>query len=88
MSKLQTIPFEHRSLSAAEAGELLGYVATYVRDHLAYTPGFPKRADNDGHPRWVAGELLEWREANQASRQARRRKSGNKSTDSSGHGVR
>lgn len=73
MSKQQTIPFEHRSLSAAEAGELLGYAATYVRDQLSSRPGFPKRADNDGHPRWIAGELLEWRQANQASRQARRR---------------
>ena len=88
MSKPQPIPFEHRSLSAAEAGELLGYAATYVRDQLSCRPGFPKRADNDGHPRWIAGELLQWREANQASRQARRRKSGSTAANSSSRGAR
>ena len=88
MSKPQSIPFEHRSLSAAEAGELLGYAATYVRDQLSCRPGFPKRADNDGHPRWIAGELMEWREANQASRQARPRSRRSTASSSSSHGAR
>lgn len=73
------VPFELRSLSAAQAGELLGYSATYVRDHLACKPGFPKRVDNDGHPRWIARELLEWRESIQADRLARQRRSRSKS---------
>ena len=68
------VPFELRSLSAAQAGELLGYSATYVRDHLACKPSFPKRVDSDGHPRWIAKELMEWRESIQADRQGRRRR--------------
>lgn len=69
------IPFELHSLDAEQAGELLGYSARYVREDLACRPDFPKRADGDGHPRWIAGELLAWREAIQAGRQARRRRS-------------
>lgn len=71
----QTIPFELRSLDAQQASELLGYAASYIRDHLACRPDFPKRVDRDGHPRWIAGELIAWREANRACRQARRRSS-------------
>lgn len=70
------IPFELRSLDATQAGELLGYTARTVREELACKPDFPKRVDSDGHPRWIAGELMAWREANRASRQARRRRSG------------
>jgi len=73
-----TIPFELRSLDATEAGELLGYGPRYVSERLACRPDFPKRADPDGKPRWVAGELLAWREAIQAGRQVRRRRRGSK----------
>lgn len=73
------IPFELRSLDAKQAGELLCYAPTYIRDKLAYTHGFPARVDGGGQPRWKASELLEWRDANQACRQAHRRKSGSKS---------
>lgn len=68
------IPFELRSLDAEQAGELLGYKATYVRDHLACRPDFPKRVDSDGHPRWIAGELIAWRAANRVGRRTRRRR--------------
>lgn len=68
------VPFELRSLDAEQAGELLGYSARYVREDLACRPDFPKRADGDGHPRWIAGELLAWRESTRADRQARRRR--------------
>jgi hypothetical protein len=70
------IPFELRSLNAEQAGELLGYKATYIRDHLACRPDFPKRVDSDGHPRWVAGELIAWREDNRRGRRARRKRDG------------
>lgn len=73
------IPFELRSLDAEQAGQLLGYAATYVRDHLACRADFPKRADSGGHPRWIAGELIAWRESNRADRQARRRRLRNRS---------
>ena len=73
------IPFELRSLNATEVAALLGLSPTYVRDHLAAKPDFPRRADNDGHPRWIARDILEWREAIQAGRQGRRRRSRNRS---------
>lgn len=68
------IPFNLRSLDAGEAGELLGYAPRYVIEGLACRPDFPKRCDPDGHPRWKAGELLEWRDTIQAGRLTRRRR--------------
>lgn len=85
---MSAIPFELRSLDSAEAGELLGYSARTVREELACKPDFPKRVDSDGRPRWIAGELLAWRAANQAGRQGRRRRLGSKSSGSANHGAR
>ena len=82
------IPFELRSLDAKEAGELLGYEARTVREDLACQPDFPKRCDKDGHPRWIAGELLEWRAVNQAGRRARRQKPRSKASGSASRGAR
>lgn len=76
---MSAIPFELRSLDATQAGELLGYKARTVREDLASKPGFPKRVDDDGNPRWIAGELIVWREANRDGRRARRRPPGNRS---------
>lgn len=73
------IPFELKSLSAAQVAELLGYSKTYVRDNLSVRPDFPRRADNDGHPRWVAKDILEWRDAIQAGRLGHRRRLRNRS---------
>lgn len=78
MSAEKAIPFELRSLDAAAAGELLGYTARHVAERLACLPDFPKRVDRDGRPRWIAGELLAWREANRADRQVRRRRRGSR----------
>lgn len=77
-----TIPFELRSIDSEEAGQLLGYSARNVRERLACKPDFPKRVDAGGAPRWIAGELLAWREANRAGRQARRRRSRSKTGSS------
>ena len=88
MSAAEKIPFELRSLDAEAAGELLGYTARTVREELACKPGFPKRVDCEGRPRWIAGELLAWREANRAGRQASRRKSGSRAAASAGRGAR
>lgn len=82
------IPMEDRSVDSDAAGELLGYTGRHVRESLAALPGFPKRCDNDGHPRWIYGELKAWRESNQASRQVRRRSSGSKSVKTASHGAR
>ena len=60
------VPFELRSLDAAAAGGLLGYEPRTVREDLASKPGFPKRVDAGGNPRWIAGELMAWRESNRA----------------------
>lgn len=75
---MSAIPFELRSLDAEAAGELLGYTARTVREELAARPDFPKRVDADGYPRWIAGELLAWRDAIQSGRQGRRRSSGSR----------
>lgn len=83
-----SIPFNLRSLDAKAAGELLGYPARYVTERLACLPDFPKRVDRDGRPRWIAGELLEWREANRASRTVRRRRRGNRSSASASPDAR
>lgn len=62
------VPFELRSLNAIQVAQLLGYSSTYIRDQLSLKPGFPKRVDSDGHPRWLAKDILEWRAAIQAER--------------------
>lgn len=73
------VPFELRSLNAAQVAELLGLSRSYVRDNLSARPDFPRRSDIDGHPRWIARDILEWRDAIQAGRQGRRRRSRNRS---------
>lgn len=70
MSAENPIPFELRSLGAEEAGELLGYSARHVCERLAARPDFPKRCDEDGRPRWIAGELIDWRDRVQRRRSA------------------
>lgn len=62
MSEQNPIPFELRSLDAKAAGELLGYRPRVVREHLAARPDFPKRCDSGGYPRWIAGDLIKWRD--------------------------
>lgn len=88
MGAAETIPFHLRSLDAKAAGELLGYPPRYVTERLACLPDFPKRVDRDGRPRWIAGELLEWREANRASRSGRRRRRDSRSAVSANPGAR
>lgn len=73
MSAAEKIPFEFRWLSAEQVGELLGREVRYVLERLAPLPDFPK-ADRRGHPRWLAGEVMRWQEANRASQQARPRR--------------
>lgn len=87
-ARASSIPFELRSLSAIEAGELLGCTDRHVRERLATRSDFPKRVDQDGHPRWIAGELLEWRASNQACRQAPRRSSHSRSAMTANRGGR
>lgn len=68
------VPFELRSLNAEQVADLLGLSRSYVRDNLSARPDFPKRADSDGHPRWIARDILEWRANLQAERSSGRRR--------------
>lgn len=85
------IPFELRSLDADAVGELLDYSGRHVRDVLSVKPEyrFPAPCSLPGqHRRWMAGEVLEWRELNRVLPQVRRRSHRSKSTATSGHGGR
>ena len=72
-------PFEQRWLSAREVAILLSYSQRYVTNTLKHVPGFPTPQRN-GHPRWLAGELMEWQLANRAAQQDRRRRPRSRAT--------
>lgn len=79
MSAAERIPFEQLALDAEEVGALLGQERRYVLERLAPLPGFPAPCSMQGQQkRWLAGDILAWREANRASQQARRRSSRSK----------
>ena len=71
MGELQ-IPYELRAIGAEEVGALLGLQARTVLETIACKPDFPARLTMRPAS-WVAGEILEWRDANRVGRQARRR---------------
>lgn len=74
MGAAETIPFELRAIDAEGVGQLLGLAARTVLETVACRPDFPARVS--ARPAtWVAGEVMEWRDANRVGRQARRRKS-------------
>jgi hypothetical protein len=79
VSAAEIIPFELRGLTAEQVGELLGYTGRYVAEDLACKPDFPKATYAGDKPRWIAGEVLAYREATRASRRVRRRRTGRKS---------
>jgi predicted DNA-binding transcriptional regulator AlpA len=62
-----TIPFELRAIGAEEVGQLLGMAARTVLETVACRPDFPVRISMRPAT-WIAGEVLEWREANRAGR--------------------
>jgi len=73
MSAAEKIPFELRAIGAEEVGELLGLAARTVLETVACKPDFPVRLTMRPAT-WVAGEVLAWRDANRAGRQARPRR--------------
>lgn len=75
MSAAEKIPFELRAIGAEEVGELLGYAARTVLQCVACRPDFPVKLTMRPAT-WVAGEVLEWRDANRAGRPGRRRQRG------------
>ena len=57
------VPFELTSIDAEAVAKLLGYSKAHVVNKLAYRSDFPARCDpKGGKPRWIAGEVMEWRE--------------------------
>ncbi len=79
-----------RGLTAEEVGELLGgYKARTVCEDFACKPGFPLAtyAGPNAKPRWIKGEILDYREASRVSRIVHRRKRRNKSANFSSPDV-
>ena len=72
MSAAESIPFEHRALSAEEVGALLGCCARTVLERHACRPDFPERVSLRPAT-WIAGEVLTYRERIKGGRRGRRR---------------
>ncbi len=65
------IPWELRAIGAEEVGLLLGLSPRTVLETVACRPDFPVRLTMRPAT-WVAGEILEWRNANRAGLPRRR----------------
>jgi len=65
MSVAESIPWELRAIDAEGVGSLLGLAARTVLETVACRPDFPVRLTMRPAT-WVAGEVLEWRNANRA----------------------
>ena len=65
MTDSALVPFELRAIGAEEVGQLLGLAARTVLETVACRPDFPVRISMRPAT-WIAGEILEWREANRA----------------------
>jgi hypothetical protein len=76
---VSAIPERLRGLTATEVGELLGYAPRTVCEELACKAGFPEATYVGDKPRWIMGEILDYREASRVSRPTRRRKRRSKS---------
>lgn len=74
MGAAENIPYALRAIGAEEVGALLGLAPRTVLETVACRPDFPVRL-TIRPATWVAGEVLDWREANRAGRQVRRQKS-------------
>lgn len=81
MSAAENIPWHLRAISAEEVGQLLGLAPRTVLETVACRPDFPTRLTMRPAS-WVAGEVVEWRDANRVGRQARRRPPRNKTAGS------
>jgi len=67
-----TIPSSERAIGAEEVGLLLGMAPRTVLEKVACRADFPMRL-TVRPATWVVGEVLAWRDANRAGRQARPR---------------
>lgn len=76
MTHSALVPFELRAIGAEEVGQLLGLAARTVLETVACRPDFPVRISMRPAT-WIAGEILEWREANRAGRRSTRTRRAN-----------
>lgn len=65
MSAAVNIPWELRAIGAEEVGALRGLAPRTVLETVACRPDFPVRL-TVRPASWVAGEIVEWRNANRA----------------------
>lgn len=65
MEGTSTIPWQQRAIDASDVGLLLGLAPRTVLEKVACRPDFPVRL-TVRPATWVAGEILEWRDANRA----------------------
>jgi hypothetical protein len=87
MGAAEKVPWQELALTAAECGALWGISGDHFLATKACLPDFPQRI-SFRPATWVAGEVIEYRNANRGGRPARRRKSGNKSSGSADPGGR
>lgn len=73
-SLAEKIPWQENSLNAAECAKLWEMSKEHWLATVACLPGFPERMTWKPAT-WKAGEVLEWRDANRASRRVRQRRS-------------
>lgn len=77
-SAAESIPFELRAIDADGVAALVGLSPRTVLEKVACRPDFPVRLTSRPAT-WVAGEVLEWREANRAGLPVGRRRRRSKS---------
>lgn len=71
-TRASALPLNQRWLSAESMAALLDMEPRQFAERLACKPGFPKPA-REGHPRWHAGEVLEWYKSRRDARIERRK---------------
>jgi hypothetical protein len=79
VSEQSIIPWEQHAIGAEDVGLLLGLAPRTVLETVACRPDFPVRLTMRPAT-WVAGEILEWRDANRAGLPKARRRQ-NRSRD-------
>lgn len=77
MGAAEKIPWQQLPLTAQECGDLWGITGEHFLATVACLPDFPERVTYKPAT-WLAGEVVEYRNANRAGRPTRRRRSGSK----------
>lgn len=71
--KYNGIPYELRAINAEEAAALFGIAYKTFMQKIASRPDFPQRV-NANPAAWIAGEVLQYRDANRVSPRDKRGK--------------